>query len=191
MELKALLRCICVVLISCSYTQGQESLGVRFFGLSIHPYGQGENAAIMPLRLDSDAYLVQNLGTILAYERPIYRDFILTKCAVGLYSDCAAQFAGFFHLGLRARIFTLGRHSLYGGIGPTLVFRRNWLHIPEYQDQKHFRGAIDDKFQYLFLWYGGDFDYRYQITQRWDLALTFIPGYPDLISFSFGFNYLL
>lgn len=180
-----------IILSLSSSAKAQESIGVRFFGLSIHPHGEAENASIMPLRLDKDAYLVQNLGGILSYERPVYKDFLLVKTAVALYSDCAAQLGGFIHLGLRGRIFTLGRHSLYGGIGPTLIFRKNWLNIPEYKDPGLFKGGKDVAFQHLFIWYAGEFDYRYKVNERWDLALTFVPGYPDLISLSIGFNYRL
>lgn len=171
--------------------QAQESIGVRFFGLSIHPHGERANASIMPLRLDKEAYLVQNLGGTLSYERPVYKDFLLVKTAVALYSDCAAQLGGFIHLGLRGRIFTLGRHTLYGGLGPTLIFRKNWLNIPEYKDPGLFKGGKEAIYQYLFIWYAGEFDYRYKVTEKWDVALSFIPGYPDLISFSIGFNYRL
>ncbi|SPY34698.1 Uncharacterised protein [Porphyromonas cangingivalis] len=184
--------CILIIILSLfTSAKAQESIGLRFFGLSIHPHGEAENASIMPLRLDKEAYFVQNLGGILSYELPIYKDFILTKTAVALYSDCAAQLGGFVHLGLRARIFTLGRHSLYGGLGPTLIFRKNWLKIPEYKDPGYFKGGQDAIFQHLFIWYAGDFDYRYKITDKWDLACTFVPGYPDLISLSIGFNYRL
>ena len=169
----------------------QESIGLRFFGLSIHPHGESENARIMPLRLDREAYFVQNLGGILSYERPVYKDFLLTKVAVALYSDCAAQLGGFVHVGLRGRLFSLGRHSLYGGLGPTLIFRKNWLKISGYKDPGLFKGGQDVSFQHLFLWYAGEFDYRYKVTERWDFALTFVPGYPDLISLSIGFNYRL
>lgn len=97
-----------------SFAQG--SLCFRFFGLSIHPHGERENAQIMPLRLDDNAIFVQNLGGILSYEHPLLKnkDVFLAKCAIGLYADCAFHLGGFFHLGFRGRIFSLGRHRLYG-----------------------------------------------------------------------------
>lgn len=184
--------CLLGLLICSSWSLlGQNSVGVRFFGLSVHPHGEAENASIMSLKFDREAYFVQNLGAILSYEQSIYRDIVLGKAAVGLYADCASQFAGFFHIGVRGRIFALGRHSLYGGLGPTLIFRRNWLRLSGYKDQKLFKGSANDAYQYLFLWYGGEFDYRYRLGERWDLALSFVPGYPDLISFSVGCNFRL
>lgn len=102
----------------------QDYVGLRFFGLSIHPYGEQKNAHLMPLKLDDKAYLVQNLGAILFYEKDLYRGVLSAKCAVALYSDCAAQLGGFGYLGFRGRILSLGRHRLYGGMGPTFIFRR-------------------------------------------------------------------
>ncbi|MDO4691654.1 MAG: hypothetical protein Q4A64_02130 [Porphyromonadaceae bacterium] len=189
MRLKSLI--IICLLYFLSIAQGQDNVGLRLFGLSIHPHSEAENAAIMPLRLDPQAYLVQNLGAILSYERAIYRDVFSTKLALALYSDCAARLGGFVHIGLRGRIFRAGRHSMYGGLGPTLIFRRNWLELADYKDQKLFKGSKQDRFQHLFLWYGGEFDYRYQINQRLDGVISLIPGYPDLISLSVGINYKL
>lgn len=169
----------------------QHSIGIRLFGLSIHPYGEVQNAHIMPLKYDRDAYFVQNLGALLSYEYDLYRNVLFAKGVIGVYSDCAAQLGGFFHLGLRGRIFSIGRHHLLGGVGPTLIYRQNWLQLSGYTDQQLFKGSKDDAFQYLFLWYAGDFDYRYTISDRVSVGVTFVPGYPDLMSLSVGLNYLL
>lgn len=169
-----------------------HNVGVRLFGLSIHPKGEATNAHLMPLRLDKDAYLVQDLGLVLSYERGLVADDVFTvKAALAAYADCAQQLGGFMHIGLRGRILHIGRHQLYGGIGPTLIFRENWLRLDGYVDQHLFKGGREDAFQYLFLWYGGEFEYRYQLSPRIDAAVNFVPGYPDLINLSIGFNYKL
>lgn len=36
----------------------QDNIGIKFFGLSIHPKGEEANSHLMPNRLDKDAYLV-------------------------------------------------------------------------------------------------------------------------------------
>lgn len=169
----------------------QDYVGLRFFGLSIHPYGEQKNAHLMPLKLDDKAYLVQNLGAILSYEKDLYRGVLSAKCAVALYSDCAAQLGGFVHLGFRGRILSLGRHCLYGGMGPTFIFRRNWLQLEGYQNGELFKGSPTDKYQHLFLWYGGEIEYRYALSSRFDGVVSLIPGYPDLISLSVGVNVCL
>ncbi|MBK0403521.1 hypothetical protein I5M27_11030 [Adhaeribacter sp. BT258] len=166
----------------------QDNIGLKFFGLSIHPGGD-ENAPLMPRRFDDKGIWVLNLGGMLSYEKFIYEDGVSVKAVQGFYSDCAAQPGGFSHIGLRARIFKTKKHSLFGGIGPTLVYRKNWYELPGYQDPDYFEGAPTDTWQYKFLWYGGEFEYAYVLTDKIDLAATFIPGYPKLISLSFGARY--
>src|SRR5688572_8038938 len=95
----------------------QGNIGLTFYGFRIHPTGD-ENAPLMPLRLDDNGVLVINLGGMLSYEKFVYADGVSVKAVQGIYSDCAAQLGGFSHIGLRARIFKTGKHSLYGGIGP-------------------------------------------------------------------------
>ncbi|WP_225307213.1 hypothetical protein [Adhaeribacter soli] len=166
-----------------------DNIGLKFFGLSIHPQGD-ENAKLMPRRLDEKGVLVINLGGMLSYEKFFYKDAFSVKAVQGLYSDCAARLGGFSHIGLRGKIFKSGKHSLYGGIGPTLVYRRNWHDLPGYQDPAYFDGKPYATWQYKFLWYGGEFEYAYRLTERFSFASTFIPGYPKLISFSFGIKYM-
>ncbi|MDR6195416.1 hypothetical protein [Siphonobacter sp. SORGH_AS_0500] len=175
-------------LISVS-SKAQDNFGLKFFGLSIHPKGERENAFLMPRRFDSKGYLVLNIGGVLSYEKFIVKDILSVKIASALYADCAAQLGGFEHVGIRAKIFKTEKHSLYGGIGPTLVFRKNWLRLKGYKNLNRFRGDIDDPWQHLFLWYGGEFEYKYTLTRKCDFALSFVPGYPDLMSISFGLHY--
>ena len=100
----------------------QDNIGIKFFGLSIHPKGEKDNAFLMPNKLDKKAYLVMNFGAEIMYEKFLYKDIVSAKIVQALYVDCAEKLGGFSHIGIRAKIFKIGRHSLYGGIGPTLVF---------------------------------------------------------------------
>lgn len=175
-------------LISHREMLAQEYIGIKFFGLSIHPRGEEDNAFLMPNKLDKKGYLVMNLGAELLYEKFLLKDIISFRIVQALYADCAARSGGFSHIGVRAKIIKIGKHSLYGGIGPTLVYRRNWLEMDGYINQNRFKGSENDKWQYLFLWYGGEFEYKYAITDRLDFAASFIPAYPDLMSLAVGVN---
>ena len=166
----------------------QDNIGLKFFGISIHPGGD-EDAFLMPRRLDDRGVLVINLGGMFSTEKFIYEDGISVKFVQGFYSDCAAQPGGFSHIGIRARILKKKRHSIYGGIGPTLVYRKNWYKLPGYIDPDYFDGKPTDTWQYKFLWYGGEFEYAYVLSEKLDFTSTFIPGFPKLISFSFGLKY--
>ena len=183
-------RCfLCIVFFALpGLAKAQDNIGLKFFGLSMHPKGD-ENAFLMPMRLDEKGVWVVNLGGMISTEKFIYQDEISLKAIQGLYSDCAARLGGFTHLGLRGQIFKTEKHSLYGGIGPTLVYRRNWYDLPGYLDPDYFEGKPTDTWQYKFLWYGGEFEYAYVFSEKLDLTATFIPGFPKLVSLSFGVKY--
>ena len=169
----------------------RHSIGLKFMGLSFHPLSGEPNAELMPNRLDEQAYFVWDLGALLTYEYFIVPDVLSVKFIQGLYADCAAQFAGVTSIGLRARIFQIGRHSLFGGIGPTWIYRHNWFRLPNYVDTKYYKGTPTDKWQYKFLWYGGELEYKFAISSKLDFATIFVPGYPDLMAFAVGLNYKL
>lgn len=171
--------------------RAQDNVGIKFFGLSIHPKGEKENTFLMPHKLDKNGYLVMNLGAEVMYEHFFYQDLLSVKVIQALYADCAARTGGFSHIGVRAKIFKTSRHSLYGGIGPTLVYRRNWLEMEGYVNLNRFKGGENVKWQYLFIAYGGEFEYKYTLTHRIDLSASFVPGYPDLMSLAVGINYKL
>lgn len=168
---------------------GQNNFGVKYFGLTLHPKGEKVNAFLMPNKLDKNAYFVLNFGARISYEHFFYKDVFSVKIIQALYSDCAARLGGFSHIGLRGRIFKINKHSLSGGIGPTLVFRKNWLELEGYINPNRFKGDYNNKWQHLFLWYGGEFEYKYQLNEKFDFAASFVPGYPDLMSLSFGINF--
>jgi hypothetical protein len=180
--------CLLFSILPYSIVFSQDNIGIKYFGLSIHPKGEKLNARLMPNKLDKNAYLVINLGGEFIYEKFIYEDFLSVKFVQALYADCAERLGGFSHIGIRLKIFEIERHSLFGGIGPTFVFRRNWLELDGYVNPNVFVGDINDKWQHLFLWYGGEFEYKYSISNKIDLAISFVPGYPHLMSLAAGIS---
>lgn len=182
---------ILLFLFSISYSNAQDNIGLKYFGISIHPKGEKANQHLMPRKLDKDAYIVINLGAMASYEKFIYHDAISLKVVQALYSDCASRLGGFSHIGIRFKIFKSNKHSLYGGLGPTFIYRRNWLMLDGYVNRNRFKGNEKNDFQYMFLWYGGEFEYSYQLSKKFAFSSTFIPGYPDLMSLSFGMKFFL
>lgn len=161
----------------------KNAFTVKFFGLSAHlrptPYPE-----LFRNKLDEKGILVLNFGGIAGYERFVVRDVISIRVEQGLYSDCASSLAGFTHLGWRGQIFRAGRHSLNGGFGPTLVYRRDWNRLKGYEDDGYFNRKGD--WQYKFYWYGGEFEYNYQLARQLDLSVNLVPGIPELVSFGAG-----
>ena len=164
---------------------GQANLNLKFFGVSLHPRGE-TNAPLMPLNPDKRGYLVFNLGGTLGYEYFLRKDKVSLKAVQSLYADCALQLGGFTHLGIRWVIFKKGKHSLNGGLGPTLVFRRNWYRLEGYQYSGFFKGQPEDTWQYNFIPYAGELEYNVAFNDKYELSTALIPGYPSLISLSVG-----
>jgi hypothetical protein len=178
---------VVVYLVAIVLTAQPHNIGIKFFGFSIHPFGD-ENAHIMPMRLDNDAIFVPNVGLMLSFERYIWHDIFSVKAVHANFMDCAFQVAGFSHIGLRIRLFSMGRHELSGGIGPTLMYRKNWYRVNGYDDTNNFYtgGNPEDRWQWVFIWYGGEFEYNLRLTRNIDLSVTVIPGIPRLIAIAYG-----
>lgn len=189
--LRKLFYTLLFILLCVITTCGQDNIGIKYFGLSIHPKGESDNAFLMPRKFDKNGYLVLNIGGVVSYEKFVFRDILSVKTVAALYNDCASQIGGFTHVGLRGKIFRTRNQSLYGGIGPTLVYRENWQKLENYINPHRFKGGIEKKWQYLFLWYGGEFEYKYLVNDFLDIAISFVPGYPDLMSLSLGISYNL
>ena len=161
----------------------KNAFTVKLFGLSVHlkesPYPE-----MFPNRLDDKGYVTFNYGAIVGYERFVVRDVISVRVEQGLYADCAAELAGFTHIGWRGLIFRKNRHSLNAGFGPTLVYRKDWNNIEDYVDDGYFNRKGD--WQYKFYWYAGEFEYNYRLKGSTDLSVNLVPGIPELVSFGVG-----
>ncbi|CAN5913168.1 hypothetical protein BH24BAC1_BH24BAC1_03160 [soil metagenome] len=168
--------------------QQRQALTVKAFGLSYH-LKPARNPDLFPNRLDKQGLAVLNYGLLTGYDRYVYREVLHVRVQQGLYADCTASFAGFWHLGWRARLLQAGRHTLNGGIGPTLVFRRDWNRIPGYEDDGYFRQGRG--WQYKFYWYAGELEYNFRVNQKSEFSLTLVPGLPELVSFGFGIRRFL
>jgi hypothetical protein len=178
-----------LIFVNMSIHAQNIAVGIKFFGLSIHPLG-ALNTQHMPLKFDKKGIFVLNLGVEICFEYFIYKDIVSVKFIQALYADCVQKFAGFTHLGLRGRIFETGKHSLYGGIGPTFIYRKNWYALEGYDDSfSFFRGEPEDTWQRRFIWYGGEFEYNYAINENLSLSTSFVPGFPDLMNLAVGIRY--
>jgi hypothetical protein len=191
MKLKNIRTVLITLVILFNKAAAQDNIGIKYFGLSLHPKGENLNAFLMPNKLDNNAYLVLNLGAELMYEKFILKDIISVKIIQAFYADCAERPGGFSHLGIRGKILKKGKHSIYGGMGPTFIYRRSWLELQGYVNPNRFKADNGDKYQYLFIWYGGEFEYKYQLGSQMDFAVSFVPGYPDLMSLALGLNFRL
>jgi hypothetical protein len=173
----------CYPVQSQDYLLSKNSFTVKYFGLSLH-LKESPHPQIFPNKLDEKGYATINYGVIAGYDRYLVRTVHAVRLQQAIYADCSGSLAGFSHIGWRGLIFQTGKHSLNGGLGPTLVYRKDWNRIEGYQDDGYFKRQ--GEWQYKFYWYAGELEYNYQLTFKTDISMNIIPGIPELISFGAG-----
>ena len=180
-----LILCLTIVVVPCLAQDAEykNAFTVKLFGVSVH-LKESPHPEIFPNRLDDKGYITFNYGAIVGYDRFIVGNKHAIRLEQGLYADCSASLAGFTHLGWRACIFQKDRHSLNGGIGPTLVYRKDWNRLDGYKDDGYFNRR--GEWQYKFYWYAGELEYNYKLNRQTDFSVNLVPGLPELISFGMG-----
>lgn len=170
----------------------QNSLSVRYFGLTIHPFGD-QTASVQPYKLDKHAIVVANFGGFLVFDHYLKKDYIAITLMQAAFTDCSGGPAGFTHIGIRARLLDKGKHRLVFGAGPMLYYRRDWNRFdPIYEDSgffnKYHSSHIGD-IQYKIFPVGFEFAYHYEISEHFDFNAGFTPGLPLACSFSAGITW--
>lgn len=169
----------------------QSCFTLRYFGLTVHPFGD-DQASLQPYRLDDGAYFVANFGGLAGVEKYVWEDIVSIKALQGVFTDCSAGWAGISHLGFRGLLFEHKRHRLHFGMGPTLMYREDWNRMEDYKDSGFFHRRNTDRLgsvQYKFFWYGCEFEYDYSLNDKLDLNAGFTPGAPLALTFSIGVKY--
>ena len=168
----------------------KHHLEIKYVGLGWHPQDEGMNVEKMPLKLDADGTFMLNVGALVSWERYFKEKGRYSLELMGAYYlDCALVPDVVLHLGFRGKFFTIGKHSLNGGIGPTILLRRNWHDkVLDYVNTGYFNGDEDDYFQWRFYWYGGEIEYNYAFNKKNILSVSVIPGFPKYVALFFGFE---
>ncbi len=182
-------------IVSSLYANNEEVLesnwhiSLQYIGISYHP-GGGTHKEKYPLKIDDDAYWLVNVGGAINVDYDVIDSIAFVRGAAAFYKDCAFLYAGYFHLGVRGIIFTFGNHSVNGGIGATLIYRENWNQIPEYKKDSFYENAIlNNRWEYQYLFYGGEFEYIYQYSKKMGFQYSIIPGFPFVITSKLGIRY--
>jgi len=158
-----------------------------FTGLSFHPDG-GENEGY-PRQLDDKAFWVLILGGQIDADMYLHRYFLL-RASTSVYRDCADVWSGFYHFGPRLNLPLGPRFVFRIGIGPTLLWRENWLGVvPGYTKDSFYGKATRGDYQTKFIWYGGDLDFEWKLTPKVSLLYGNIPGWPEVITSNLGMRY--
>jgi hypothetical protein len=153
-------------------------------GLSYHP-GGGENEGY-PRQLDDKGLWVVILGGEVDADMYLHR-YLILRAATSLYRDCADVWSGFYHLAPRLNLPIGSRFTFRIGIGPTLLWRENWLGVvPGYTKDSFYGKATQGEYQSKLIWYGGDLDFEWRLTPRLSLLYANIPGWPEVVTSNIG-----
>jgi hypothetical protein len=161
-----------------------QFLSVQFMGMSYHP-GGGTMPQHYPLKLDSKAYWVANLGVNLTYARQLKRHFSLVASA-SYYKDCAYLDAGYLHVGIGWDAIRLGRHTFGAELGPIFTFREDWHRFDRYRARDIYAHRVWGNWQYRFMLIAGTLEYKYRINERWQIHYSLIPAYPAVLTSLLG-----
>ncbi|MFT5859050.1 MAG: hypothetical protein ACI865_001146 [Flavobacteriaceae bacterium] len=180
-----------LLVFSAHLSTAQETLTIKYFGLTIHPFGD-PTADLQPNKLDKDAHFVANIGLFVGYENFIYEDFFSIKLIQGFVSDCSNGFASVTHLGPRIALLRKEKHRLYFGIGPTLLVRDSWNRFGDaYESSGYFNETYSPRLgelQWKLIPYAFEFEYDYAFTPENQLSVSLTPGVPAMI-FSIGWKH--
>lgn len=101
----------------------QDNIGLKFFGLSVHPKGEKENAHLMPRKLDRHGYFVLNMGGMVSYEKFLIEDILSIKTVTALYATVRISWVvlgmlacegGYLSQENIAYMVALGQHWFFG-----------------------------------------------------------------------------
>lgn len=164
-----------------------QYLSIQWFGITYHP---GGGSVFMrdnyPLRLDSKANFVLNLGVAASYDMDLSKRFFV-RTQAGALMDCAWQKSAYLHVGLHFTALKWGKHSINGGLGPMFLVREDWGKFERYRRGDDFFGdRVKNGWQYRFFPIGGEFEYLYQINKKFQFQYSVIPGYPAVITSKIG-----
>jgi hypothetical protein len=161
-----------------------QHLSVQWLAFTYHP-GGGSLPQSYPNRLDSKGTYILHGGLVANYDYQLKKNVYL-RGTLAAYRDCANFKSALAHVAIHWTFLRLGRHSFSGGVGPAFFIREDWHKIDGYKGKDFFGDRVYNGWQYRFFPAGGELEYRYKISNRWDFQYSVIPGYPTLITSKLG-----
>ncbi len=120
------------------------------------------------------------------------KDWLIGRASVSCYEDSGGLVAGFFHLGFRINARKFNSMYVRLGFGPSFIWRQNWwVHKSETYQGNSFYGTTPHfgRFEYAFLFYGGDIEIEWRLKSGKRVVYALIPGYPVIFANSVGIRF--
>lgn len=152
---------------------GQSALNLHITGIGLH-LGDKPNSKLYENNLDELGNFVTEPLVILTYQRFLKSTRNSLQISQGLYSDAAAQMAGFTFFSFKKKIIHSYKNVVSIAIGPNLSYRQDWHTINGYIPDNSFK--VDGQWEYKWL-FAAEINYYYYLGNRSDFALSLHYGY--------------
>lgn len=176
----------------CFGARAQETLTVKYFGMTIHPFGD-RTAELQPYKLDKNARFVVNKGLFVGFEKYFYEDLFSVKIIQGVLTDCSDGLAIVTHIGPRIALMKTEKHRVYFGIGPTLLVRDSWRRFGDaYEPSGYFNETHSKRLgdlQWKFIPYAFEIEYDYAFNNNNQISFSCTPAVPLAALFSLGWKH--
>ncbi len=167
-------------------TNGQSALNIHLTGIGLH-LGNKPNYKIYENRLDELGNFVTEPLIILSYQRFLKATRNSLQFSQGLYSDAAAQMAGFTFFSFKKKILHHYKNVISVSMGPNLSYRKDWHTINGYIEDKSF--TVDGQWEYKWL-FAAEINYYYYLGKRSDFTLSLHYGYEQrTVFFTLGYRF--
>ncbi len=153
-------------------TNGQSALNLHITGVGLH-LGNKPNYRLYENALDKNGNFVTEPLAILSYQRFLSATRNSLQISQGLYSDAAAQMAGFTYFAFKKKIIHSFKNVVSVSIGPNLSYRKDWHTINGYIEDKSF--TVDGSWEYKWL-FAAEVDYYYYLGKHSDFAMSLYYG---------------
>lgn len=168
----------------CVHSRAQWFVSVKLMGISLHT-DRNLNGKMYRAAIGKNNRVAFHLGLALTTEYKFNNWFSMKFDQVG-FRDCGGKFAGMSMFNLRYTQDIGSAGDVSGGMGPFFYYRKNWNAIAGYEDDGYFKESSNKKWQTKFVWYGGELEYNYPITETVDWSTNVLPGIPVVIAVASG-----
>ena len=160
-------------LISPKALIGQSALNLHLTAIAFH-VSDKPNYLLYENSLDELGNIVVEPMAILTYQRFFKTTRNSFQISQGLYSDAAAQMAGFTYFSLKKKLIHSFKNVISISIGPSLSYRKDWHKINGYIEDNSF--TVDGTWEYKWL-FAAEINYYYYLAKRSDFSVSLHYGY--------------
>lgn len=152
---------------------GQSAVSLNFSGIGYHPFGNPNYRLYENIIGESGAWVVEP-GAYLSYEKFIRLTHTSLQLTSGLYSDAAAQFAGYTGLYFKRKVFHKYKHSFTLAAGGAYLYRKDWSEMTGYHRDYNFN--VGKKYETCWS-FTSELMYYHYLTGMSDINIGFLYGH--------------